>query len=1154
MSRLASPIETLKEHYAVVVIGSGYGAAIAASRLARAGKQVCVLERGREFQPGEYPNRSTEAVAEMQAHTPEVPQFGSRAGLYDFHIHPDINVFVGCGLGGTSLVNANVALRAEPRVFDDPRWPRELRNPKPVDRTLEMDHTTPLEEGYARAEEMLKPNPYPQSGPELPKLRALEESARHLGQKFYRVPINVNFTIEGANHVGVEQHKCADCGDCVTGCNYAAKNTLIMNYLPDAVNHGAEIFTEVSVRWVERKGNQWVVQCEVLGAGREKFKAPAVAVTADIVVLGAGTLGSTEILLRSAQHGLLLSSQLGERFTGNGDVLAFGYNTAQVINGVGWGHHTAGQIPPVGPCITGIIDMRHQPALTDGMVAEEGSPPGALGVFLPAAFEAAAAVAGRAEPVAGAQLIEEKAREVLSDFEGPYRGAVNRSQTYLVMTHDNGRGRMALDDKDNLELSWPGVGDQPIFAQVNARLKQATEALGGVFVHNPLWSKLLHRNLTTVHPLGGCVMAEDASGGVVNHKGQVFSGTAGTGVYDSLYVADGSVIPTPLGVNPLLTISAVAERTMALLAQDRGWQIDYRLPSAPKAAAPTKPGVEFTETMKGYFSTQAKTATPPLTLDPVYQRGYDQGQTDNSPFQFTLTIASDDLDDMISNPAHEAPMVGTVLAPAISPQPLTIADGRFNLFTVDSNNVDTHNMRYRMKMLTEDGRSYYFEGFKVTHPDSVFKVWPATSTLYITIYDGVSAAAPILGKGILHIAPEDFARQLTTMKVINAGSLTERLAAGARFARFFLGPLFDTYADVFVRPSVFNAEAPPRQKRPLRVGAPQVAFFKTEDGVGLRLTRYQGGAKGPVILSHGLGVSSLIFSIDTLETNLLEYLFAHGYDVWLLDYRSSIELPSATLQASGDDVATKDYPAAVAKVLELSGAKSAQMVVHCWGSTTFFMAMLAGLEGVRSAVASQIATEIRAPLATRIKTGLHLPSFLKDVGIETLTAYVGSHEGLLAKVYDAGLKLYPLELKNRCTSATCHRITFMYAPLYEHANLNEATHDALHEMFGVANMRAFMHLARLANTGHLVDFAGNNVYLPHLDRLAIPITFIHGAQNECFLPESTEITLNDLSKANGSTLYKRQVIPGYGHIDCIFGKNAVKDVYPFILEHLEATQ
>ena len=81
MARLSSPIETLKEHYAVVVIGSGYGAAIAASRLARAGRQVCVLERGREFQPGEYPNRSPEAVAEMQAHSPEIPQFGSFPGI-----------------------------------------------------------------------------------------------------------------------------------------------------------------------------------------------------------------------------------------------------------------------------------------------------------------------------------------------------------------------------------------------------------------------------------------------------------------------------------------------------------------------------------------------------------------------------------------------------------------------------------------------------------------------------------------------------------------------------------------------------------------------------------------------------------------------------------------------------------------------------------------------------------------------------------------------------------------------------------------------------------------------------------------------------------------------------------------------------------------
>jgi cholesterol oxidase len=1153
MARLSSPIETLKEHYTVVVIGSGYGAAISASRLARAGQQVCVLERGREFQPGEYPNRTPQALSEMQSHTPECAQIGPRTGLYDFHINPDINVFVGCGLGGTSLVNANVALRAEPRVFDDPRWPLELRTPKPADQNLEIDHATPLEADYALAEEMLKPNPYPDTMPDIPKLDALQKSAQHLGQKFYRPPINVNFTVEGANHVGVEQHKCTDCGDCVTGCNYAAKNTLIMNYLPDAVNHGAEIFTEVSVRWIERKNNQWIIQCEVLGVGREKFSAPMIAITADVVVVGAGTLGSTEILLRSGQHGLSLSNQLGERFTGNGDVVAFGCNTKDVINGIGWGHHQKGEIPPVGPCITGIIDMRHQPKLTDGMVAEEGSVPGALGDLLPAAFAAAAEVAGSAEPVATTERIREKEREMLADFEGPYRGAVNRTQIYLVMTHDNASGRMALDAHDSLALNWPGVGDQPIFQQVNERLKQATEALGGTFIHNPLWSKSLRRNLTTVHPLGGCVMADSAETGVVNHKGQVYSGAAGNAVYDGLYVSDGSVIPTPLGVNPLLTISAVTERSMALLAKDRGWKIDYSLPSAPRPSAPIKAGVEFTETMKGFFSTVVKTATPPLQLDPSYQQGSTQGEAANSPFQFTLTIVSEDLDDMVKNPAHQARMVGTVVAPTLSPTPLTITDGVFNLFTVDANNVDTHNMRYRMKMVAEDGRAFFFDGFKQTHPDSVFQSWPATSTLYVTIYDGESAANPILGKGILHIAPEDFAAQMTTMKIINAGGLPENLEAGAKFAQFFMGPLFDTYADVFVRPTVFNADAPPRQKRPLRVGVPQVAIFKASDGVVLRLTRYQGGTKGPVILSHGLGVSSLIFSMDTIETNLLEYLYANGYDVWLLDYRSSINLPAATLQASGDDVATKDYPAALAKVLELTGAKTVQMVVHCWGSTTFFMAMLAGLKGVRSVVASQIATQVRAPISTKIKSGLPLPSFLKAVGIDSLTAYADNHEGLVEKVYDAGLKLYPLDLKNRCTNATCHRITFMYAPLYEHANLNDATHNNLHEMFGVANMKSFNHLARLTTTGHLVDFNGGEVYMPHLDRLALPIAFIHGAQNECFLPESTEATMNDLIKANGSKFYQRHVIPGYGHIDCIYGKNAAKDVYPFVLEHLEAT-
>src|SRR6187200_1625873 len=120
-------------------------------------------------------------------------------------------------------------------------------------------------------------------------------------------------------------------------------------------------------------------------------------------------------------------------------------------------------------------------------------------------------------------------------------------------------------------------------------------------------------------------------------------------------------------------------------------------------------------------------------------------------------------------------------------------------------------------------------------------------------------------------------------------------------------------------------------------------------------------------MTHGLGVSSAIFTIDTIETNLLEYLFAWGYDVWLLDYRASIELPSSRAQFTADDVATRDYPAAVEKVRALTGADSVQVVAHCFGATTFSCAMLAGLQGVRSAVISQISTDVIVPSGARLK-------------------------------------------------------------------------------------------------------------------------------------------------------------------------------------------
>jgi len=774
MARLSSPIENLKKHYTVVVIGSGYGGGITASRLARAGQQVCVLERGKEFQPGEYPNSEVNALGEIQVDLPG-KRVGSRTGLYDFHVNQDINVFVGCGLGGTSLVNANVSLQAEPRVFADQRWPQELRD----------DVDTLLAEGYRRAEEMLKPASYPENFPPLPKLQALEKSSKYLNEKFYRPPINVTFQ-DGVNHVGVEQKACNLCGDCVSGCNNKAKNTVLMNYLPDAKNHGAEIYTQVSVRRVEQEGTHWLVHFQLLNAGQEKFDAPTMFVSADIVVLAAGTLGSTEILLRSQQAGLAVSSQLGHNFTGNGDVLAFGYNTEQTINGVGFGNRPPSEREPVGPCISGIIDMREQPQLDNGMVIEEGSMPGALASMLPQSFAAAGTILGKDTDEGLGDRFQEKLRQMESLTHGAYTGAVRNTQTYLVMTHDDAAGQMYLEN-DRLRIRWENVGKQSIFQRVNDRLEEATRPLGGTQIPNPIWSNFFGHDLITVHPLGGCILAKDAEHGVVNHKGQVFSSNQGTAVYENLYISDGSVIPRTLGVNPLLTISALAERCCTLIAKDRGWTINYNLPSAtiyPTGNTPASVGIQFTETMRGYFSTQVKDD---------YQRALQQGQKDRSPLQFTLTVISDDLEELLNDINHTAKLVGTVTAPALAAEPLTVTNGDFNLFVLEQDQQKTRQMRYHLHMTSEAGQSYYFEGFKQIHDDLGFDLWADTTTLYITVYAGDSSNSPILGKGILKIQPVDFIKQMTTFKVTNASSSAERLQAIDRFSRFFAGTLSEIY-------------------------------------------------------------------------------------------------------------------------------------------------------------------------------------------------------------------------------------------------------------------------------------------------------------------------------------------------------------------------
>ena len=784
MSLLSSPLSQLKTHYDVIVIGSGYGGSISAARLARAAKadgskvSVCLMERGREIPVGHFPDTLLKAAKEFQVDT-KAGHLGNRKALFDMRQNDEINVLQGCGLGGTSLINANVSLRAEPWVWEDDAWPRAIRD----------DRSGGLEAGYARAKSMLQPIPYPNE-PELAKNAMHRKSAEHLGHAdcFYNPPVNVTFE-SGVNNAGIYQEACNGCGDCVSGCNVGAKNTLMRNYLPAARNSGAEIFCGVQVRRLARRGGKTVVYYEPVGADRRRFGGADLFVSADIVIVSAGTLGTAEILLRSKENGLTCSDELGARFTGNGDVLGFGYNTDHEINAIGSGDKQVDPAAPAGPCITSVIDLRGVYAdPEDGFVIEEGSIPGALSPVLASALQTAAAVVGEDTDRGPWDSAKEMARVWQSAAPGgAYRGAVRNTQIYLIMAHDDGAGKLELKG-DRVRVDWPGLGKQEVFQRTNDVLFSVTEALGGTYTPSPFFTKAFGYDLVTVHPLGGACMGEDAGSGVVNHKGQLFAGGAGNAVYEDIYVADGSVIPRPLGVNPLLTISALAERNAYLLAADRDWTIDESRPESPAKldgswSPDDKLTLQFTERMTGHCSTSILSG---------YRDAEEDGRAKGQECSFLLTIRSDDLEQMIDDDSHEATIIGTVDCPALSSDALTVSSGRFNLFKEDESEEGLKRMIYRFNLVSVEGAHYFFDGFKLIKDERGPDLWSDTTTLYITIHHGEDDRGPVAAKGILHIAKEDFATQMRTVE--SRTSDGKRSFEGtAKLGAFFFRELWDTY-------------------------------------------------------------------------------------------------------------------------------------------------------------------------------------------------------------------------------------------------------------------------------------------------------------------------------------------------------------------------
>jgi cholesterol oxidase len=518
--------------YDAIVVGSGFGGGVAACRLAEAGWRVCVLERGRRFAPGDFPDSLDDAPAFLWHRTLNPD------GMLDVRLMRDLAVVQAAGVGGGSLVYSNVQLRAPADVFEQPAWPAGITR-------------AGLDPYYDRTEEALQPRTTPDQPP-LPKVRAFAAAARAIGREAELLPLAVHFGAEREHPFsGVRQQGCANLGRCNAGCPLHAKNTVDITYLARAESHGAEVRPHHEVTRLDpprAPGGRWRVSYDNLGDG------PDGALEAPVVVLAAGTLGSTKLLLENRRRLPHALPALGARFSGDGDALAAAFDPQAP--------GTRGAHTDYGPGMTSRVDYTAE----HGFMLADGGLPTHFGGLLEVVREVDAITRWVKRTLLALKRLAARlggGAQQLTPRSMPARPRrrIGDSLVFLLIGRDAGDGRIRLTPLlKRLDVRWSTRRSARLFdamdhvVQELARGADATPFFG--LEPGPLG------RYATVHPLGGCPMADDPRSGVVDDAGKVHG-------CDGLYVLDGSIVPTALGVNPSKTIAALAERGVERLIAER---------------------------------------------------------------------------------------------------------------------------------------------------------------------------------------------------------------------------------------------------------------------------------------------------------------------------------------------------------------------------------------------------------------------------------------------------------------------------------------------------------------------------------------------------------------------------------------------------------
>lgn len=509
-----------------IVVGSGFGASVAALRLSEKGYRVGVLEQGRRFEDGDFAERATQLRRYVW-----LPALGLR-GILRIAPYRHAMVLAGVGVGGGSLVYANTMYQPDGDDFyRHPQW-GEL-----------ADWRAELAPHFATAKRMFGVEPYQGARPVDDLMREL---AVELGvpQGYRRTPIAVYFGEAGKtvpdpyfDGVGPARTGCVRCGQCMLGCRYGAKNSLPKNYLWLAERAGAVVVPDSKVVDIAPLGDGTGAdgyRLTVRGPG--VFRRGRREFTARGVVVAAGALGTNELLAACKRSGSLpaLSDRLGEVVRTNDESI------------------------PAASTVAADADYRSDAAITSSIFLDEhthftnntyGDGGALLSLVYGPATTAESALGRWAQFLAGYPgYLWELARRRHWSRRTVIFTVMRGTDVALRLRRGFGPGRLQTE----------AAGAAPS-GETAVQLARRVAALAAQRMNGrPLASvgETLGSAPMTAHFLGGAVIGKDREHGVIDHRHRVFG-------YTNLLVCDGSAVPANVGVNPSLTICAMAEAAMA---------------------------------------------------------------------------------------------------------------------------------------------------------------------------------------------------------------------------------------------------------------------------------------------------------------------------------------------------------------------------------------------------------------------------------------------------------------------------------------------------------------------------------------------------------------------------------------------------------------